>query len=263
MKTQIFKLKENIKMKSMFFVCLLYLLTVITSNAQETGFHTLTGPYLGQKPPGVIPEIFAPGIVSTGFHVQRLTFNPDGNEYFFSLTIGFETILWTRLQNDKWTEPEVAPFSGWYYEGYPSFHPDGSKLYFHSYRPENDGTEPSENANIWVVERTGYSWGEPRILGPAINGKGSVSGPSVTRDGTLYFSQYQDNGKEYAMRSELIDGVYQIPEPLPPKIRHAMHFCISPDESYLIIPRGKDATIPGGGNNYYITFRNEEGSGVI
>lgn len=45
------------------FSCLL-LITAITIKAQQSDFPKLTGPYLGQKPPGTTPEIFAPGIVS-------------------------------------------------------------------------------------------------------------------------------------------------------------------------------------------------------
>jgi hypothetical protein len=44
----------------------------------------LKGPYLGQKPPGRTPEVFAPGIVSTGAHEFAGSFTPDGKYLFFS-----------------------------------------------------------------------------------------------------------------------------------------------------------------------------------
>ena len=44
----------------------------------------LQGPYLGQKPPGMTPKIFAPGIVSTAEFEFAGTFSPDGKEYFFT-----------------------------------------------------------------------------------------------------------------------------------------------------------------------------------
>ena len=47
-------------------------------------FPALQGPYLGQKPPGMTPEIFAPGIVSTAEFEFAGTFSPDGKEYFFT-----------------------------------------------------------------------------------------------------------------------------------------------------------------------------------
>lgn len=33
-------------------------------NTGKTEFPVMEGPYLGQKPPGIVPEIFAPGIIS-------------------------------------------------------------------------------------------------------------------------------------------------------------------------------------------------------
>ncbi len=47
-------------------------------------FPILMGPYLGQTPPGATPELFAPGIISYGFHELRITFSPDGNRVFFA-----------------------------------------------------------------------------------------------------------------------------------------------------------------------------------
>ncbi|MCD4730065.1 MAG: hypothetical protein K8R74_05670, partial [Bacteroidales bacterium] len=44
------------------------ILPFLGCNAQnekkEADFLVLTGPYLGQKPPGMKPEIFAPGVIS-------------------------------------------------------------------------------------------------------------------------------------------------------------------------------------------------------
>jgi cytohesin len=46
-------------------------------------FPVLTGPYLGQKPPGEEPEIFAPGIVSTmGMQHGPAVFSSDGREVY-------------------------------------------------------------------------------------------------------------------------------------------------------------------------------------
>ena len=37
-------------------------------SAREAGFPTLTGDYLGQPLPGDTPEVFAPGIITTGMY---------------------------------------------------------------------------------------------------------------------------------------------------------------------------------------------------
>ena len=72
----------------------------------------LTGPYLGQTPPGAEPELFAPGIVSTGIHTRDLAMTPEGDEIYFSVSAGpFVAILGSRLVDDEWTQPEVTEFS--------------------------------------------------------------------------------------------------------------------------------------------------------
>jgi len=70
-------------MKKLFpFVCLL--ITAITIYAQQTDFPKLTGPYLGQKPPGMTPELFGPGIVSKEGIQGKLFITPDGKYLFFT-----------------------------------------------------------------------------------------------------------------------------------------------------------------------------------
>lgn len=51
--------------------------------AQQDDFPVLRGPYLGQKPPGLIPEIFAEGVMTTEFHEHSSpAFSPDGKEVY-------------------------------------------------------------------------------------------------------------------------------------------------------------------------------------
>lgn len=38
--------------------------------------------YLGQEPPGDVPQLFAPYIISSGSHDLDITISPDGNESF-------------------------------------------------------------------------------------------------------------------------------------------------------------------------------------
>lgn len=66
------------KIASIFFLFILS-----TSLVEQKGTE-LKGEYLGQKPPTKIPEVFAPGIVSTekGWEAA-VTFSPDGKYLFF------------------------------------------------------------------------------------------------------------------------------------------------------------------------------------
>jgi hypothetical protein len=44
----------------------------------------LEGPYIGQTPPDLTPEVFAPRIVSTEHRDWGGSFTPDMKEYYFS-----------------------------------------------------------------------------------------------------------------------------------------------------------------------------------
>lgn len=101
----------------------------------EEGNPELEGPYLDQSPPDLNAEMFAPGIVSTGLYKMGIAVSPDGNEIFWAMFVkGLEAIVTTRLENGRWTEPEVVPFASRFNDGWPAFHPNGSKLYLHSSR---------------------------------------------------------------------------------------------------------------------------------
>ena len=69
---------------------LLVFLLGSTADGSEAGNPgvKLKGPYLGMKPPGKVPELFAPGIVSTLFHEHSfLSFSPDGSEIYWTTII--------------------------------------------------------------------------------------------------------------------------------------------------------------------------------
>ena len=52
------------KPKAVYVGILLSIIFVFRSNTQQHDFQVLIGPYLGQKPPGMTPELFALGIIS-------------------------------------------------------------------------------------------------------------------------------------------------------------------------------------------------------
>lgn len=58
-------------------------------NANDADFPALENRYFGQKPPGLIPELFAPGIVSTEEYLETVvTFLPDMKELSFTRSGG-------------------------------------------------------------------------------------------------------------------------------------------------------------------------------
>lgn len=230
----------------------------------------LHGPYLGQAPPTATePALFAPGIVSTGFYERDLAVTSDGTEIFYGLVFGKHvTIMHTRLVNGAWTEPEIAPFardlSCFYFE--PSLASDGNRLYFLCTRaPAGQKPKPGwAYQNIWAVDRAANgSWGEPYMVGPPVSTDDEEYFPSITRDGTIYFTRLVQGSEENNIwRARLVDGVYAEAEMLPDEVNgtgSVYNACISPDESFLVAcVGGRDDSITKGLPHYYVFFRNED-----
>lgn len=59
------------------------------------------GPYLGQKPPGMIPEIFAPGIISTAKEELNSVFSLDGREFYFTRIEGDGDVIYCSEHVDE------------------------------------------------------------------------------------------------------------------------------------------------------------------
>jgi Tol biopolymer transport system component len=238
--------------------------------AEDTTFPNLTGGYLGQVVPGDEPQLFAPGIVSTGMYTRDIAMTPDGGEiYYCVMEAGFSVILQSKLVEGHWTKPEVTSFSAdaAHQEIEPHIAPDGQKMLFLSdRRPDGVPLEPDErgrwaNQDIWVVDRIGDDWGEPYNLGPPVNTDSSEFFPSLTRDGTIYFTRSHPATREsYIYRSRWVDGQYAEPERLPTQVNSTnsqYNAFIAPDESYIIVPvAGREDSF--GGTDYYIVFRNDD-----
>jgi hypothetical protein len=230
----------------------------------QTSFPVLQGPYLGQTAPDSLPELFAPGIVSTGMFTRDVAIGPDGKEIFFCVAIGnytYSTILFTREVDGTWMAPEIVPFSGGpgVMDFEPSLSADGSKLFFLSNRP--DGNEPVGDQDIWVVDKGPEGWGEPRNLGMPVNTDGGEFFPSLTEQGTLYFSRNAPgSGLNQIYRSRWSEGAFQEPELLPEAVNcgtNRFNAFVAPDESYIIVPAVGMADAYDG-VDYYIVFRNSE-----
>jgi hypothetical protein len=224
---------------------------------------SLTGLYLDQKPPGMTPEIFAKGIVSTDHHEHSApAISPDGKEIYWSLweiprpKNPIQKIYRVELTDNGWTTPQVAPFSGVYSDGGPCFTCDNRKLFFSSRRPLT-GRGPAKDRDIWYIERTDSGSGQPQNLGVPVNTEMGEGSPILTKDDTLYFvSHYAGVKGNYGIyRSKKINGKYTKPELLPKTI-NSNHYdwtpFISPDESYLIFASGREGS--HGFNDLYISF---------
>jgi len=231
------------KSKAIMVGFLILIVSVFCCNVHDDDYSILKGPYLGQNPPGMTPEIFAPGIITTYYHEHSSpAFSPDGKEVFWSVFFNFygpQVIVWMNFENGLWKVPEVAPFSGQYTDGNPVFTRDGKKLYFESHRPVQKDGEYTGNIDLWVVKRNEKGWEEPEHLGWTINSTKWERGPSISDNGNLYFASWREGGfgASDIYRSRFVNGRFLEPENLGSTINTKGYEnwpFIAPDESYLL-----------------------------
>jgi Tol biopolymer transport system component len=226
-------------------------------------FPELSGPYLGQEPPGNSPVLFAPGIVSTATREWSTAFRPDGRELFFGIdTPDRAYIVHMKEESGGWTEPVIASFSGQYSDYDLTMGPDGSRLYFTSLRPADGGGPEIENPDIWYVDRTEIGWGDPVRFPAPINTADRELYPSVSNDGYLYFfsSRVGGFGRSDVYRVPVTNGRYGDLENLGPTVNTAASegdICVSPDGDYIVFASSRDEGF--GGSDLYVSFRRDGG----
>jgi len=231
---------------------------------QQNEFPILKGPYLGQKPPGMTPEVFAPGIISTEASEGSSSFSPDGQLFLFTRGRSeLPGILMMEQIDGVWTQPRLAPFSAGRHDWDFMLAPDGKTVFVASARPLRNGESTTRDHQIWTSERKGENWSEPELLPSPVYSGQHDSYPSPAGNGTLYFFSNRDGGMGEGdiYRSPIQNGQYKIVENLGAPVNgkyHEVDPYIAPDESYLIFCSDK----PGGFGkaDIYITFREKDGS---
>jgi len=215
-------------------------------------FPVFQGAYLGQKPPGITPQVFAPGIVSTEtYNETGCTFSIEGKEFYFTRSGGdlkTPTIFKSQFQDAKWIIPQKALFEGFG----PHISPDGKFMMFSKYRMRDNNQRTVE---LWQMIRKKDKWAKPQYLGLG-------SRASISNSGTVYYidrSNMEDRGA-IAMQ-KYVSGEYQESESLNGGVNspyYEAHPCIATDERFLIF----DSNRPGGygEGDLYICFRDKNGS---
>lgn len=200
----------------------------------------LQGPYLGQKPPGLTAEPFAPGIVTTEHYDAFGVFSPDLKEFYFMRRGGAHpnyTLICYRQEGDTW-QPSTIPGA----LGELAMSPDGQRLYL------GDA----------YIERTAQGWSSVKLLGAPFD-KFAIMRLTPSQQGTLYFDVREKVG---TLRYSLFkDGAYQPAQAMPPEFNEGLwtaHPFIAADESYIIW----DSERPEGhgDTDLYVAFRKKDGS---
>jgi len=245
-----------------------YLLDSKGADQSPQQFPILEGAYLGQKPPGNKPEVFALGIISTphGEH-GCVTFSHDGktvywtSEYKRSGSVGAFKVFSSHVENDRWTAPQYAFFTGdlLINDDVPFVSPDGKKIFFMSKRSTKPG-ENQERENYWVIDKTETGWAEPKLISEIVGRMTIRWQISVSSNGTFYFGSTDAGGRGASdiYLSRLINGEYSKAENLGEMINTEFSETapfISPDESYIIFGREDQSRM----SSLFISFRDKDG----
>jgi len=198
--------------------------------------------YFGEKPPGLIPKIFEPPIVSPKGLFEGGTFTPDMKEFYFTRKNGKykqRTFFVVRFDNNQWGAESETDIR------WPEFSADGKVMYVgKKYR-----------------ERTASGWSAPKSPGEFINKM--AHGRSVSAAGTYYFSVYDEADSDIGAIyfSRLVNGKYEKPVKMNAAIntgKFIAHPYIAPDESYLIWDMRR---VDGYGQaDMYISFKHNDGT---
>lgn len=212
----------------------------IKQKANDPDFPHLAHPVFAQKPPGVIPEVFAPRVVSTE-REPGTAFSPDTEEFYFRKydeALGNDALIAIQYQDNLWAETFVVP-------GGIEISPDRKIVHIgNEYR-----------------ERTPSGWSDVKSLGTPFSDI-PIMRLTASSKGTYYFDTspiYDTTSAVGSIRySRLIDGKREKPRTLEMDIGpiRKTHPFIAPDESYLIF----DSRRENGNLDIYISFREKDGS---
>jgi len=240
-----------------------FIVSTINCQTSRNGMPVLKGPYLGQTPPGNKSQIFAPGFVSTKSGELNSVFTADGKEFYFSrrgIPGKPAAIMFTKMVNDKWTEPSPVNFSGKYNDVDLFLTSDGKSMIYCSDRIVNEGNKARMNNDFWISERIGDQWGEPTRFAEEAVSEFEDYFPIVTQSGNLYFnSQRGGPGTNDIYYSKFINGKYSAAEKLPAPINSPFRefdAFVSQDEKMIIFSSEKPGGL--GRSDIYVSFKNND-----
>jgi len=178
--------------------------------------------FLNETKPGKTPILFGSGTLSVaGENTHAIAFYPDGKSIYFSRYPERKSYIMS-YANDLWSNPLEAFYSG----KETSISSGGDRLFYYK-----------ENGDIYYRNKTEDGWSNETNVGTVINTNETEYYPSVTNDGTLFFSRNGNWVQGHIMYSAISDDTYSSPVDIgiPVNSGGALHAYISPDKSYMLL----------------------------
>ncbi|KPV95083.1 Beta-lactamase [Pseudoalteromonas sp. P1-9] len=229
----------NLPSKNIITIALLTSLSSVASVETK-----LTGPYLGQKAPGLTAEVFAPDIISTKGWEYGVVFAPNMKEVYMVREVNADTkpeqqFVVYEKDGENWNERVISKRVGT-----PTLSPNNKIMFF----------------GRGYKERTTDGWSEMKKLGPDFEPY-RIMRVTSSLNGMVTFDEATKDGKGLLRYSTMENGKLSKPKPFPKEINTGTwnaHPFIAPDESYVIWDgqRGEDTR----NSDLFISFKQLDGS---
>ncbi|WP_371187345.1 serine hydrolase [Thalassotalea maritima] len=229
----------NLPIKNLMTIALLASVSSMASADTK-----LTGPYLGQKAPGLTAEIFAPNIISTRGWEYGVVFAPNMKEMYMVREVNADTkpeqqFVVYEQDGDNWNERVISKRVGT-----PTLSPNNKIMFF----------------GRGYKERTTDGWSEMKRLGPDFEPY-RIMRVTSSLNGTIAFDEASSDGNGVLRYSTMEYGKLSTPQPFPTVINTGTwnaHPFIAPDESYVIWDgqRGEDTR----NSDLFISFKELDGT---
>jgi len=221
--------------------------------SKNKDYPTTVSLYFGQQPPGLIPEVFAPGIVSIhGRNEAGISFSPDLDEIYFTANEkdGETAIYFTKRKGTQWAPVKRANFTKGVKneELYPFVGLNDQRIYFTAL----DSIFSDEK--IWYVDRLEDSWGDALPLDSPLNND-LVFYVNQAKNGDLFYTNISKGGMYRAPNK---NG--EFPEIAEIELEFGHHGFIAPSQEYLLVHAQNRENEKRKDVDIYISFKETEGT---
>jgi hypothetical protein len=211
-------------------------------------------PYMGEEPPGLVPKVFAQGLISGPNRFEHsICLSQDGRECYFTVRAAdwsSSRIMATRLENGKWTQ--AVPFS--LGNMCPSLADNDQTLYFIG------------GAKVWRLRRfqsgSGQWQYQPELLPAPVNVPQPAWSCHVSSLGNLWTCSWRPGGlgKCDLWRIRAADGRFTEAQNLS-HLNTPGFDCYpvpGPNEAYVVFSSDRPGGL--GRNDLYISFPDGQGN---
>jgi len=246
-------------------IALIISISIFSCTQMENNFFKTKDAYFGLTPPGLAPEVFAPGIVSDSTWAEhcQIAISPQGDEIYWSVwtsnyksedgSKNTEQIFYSKFENDIWTKPQLAEFiknNPHGLNGGPVFSPDGNRLFFYQVK----SPWITSDMNTYFVEKIDGKWSDAPIdVGESYNTEDQDYSPIFSNKGNAYknlfgkISKYTYDNNNFTF----VDSVI-----IHKDFRPVWNFYMSPNEDYVIFSAFHESGF--GDIDLYISFKTKD-----